>query len=137
MAKANSKGMTANGRSPFQNSYAGIPRWIMETDSYMKLNGSAVKLLNELCYQARKSNNGDLTLAFHVLKHRGWNSRTTIEKARDELIEADLIVCTREGKFLNPGGTCALYGLRWRAINESPKYRIESLPCAKRTPRCC
>ena len=135
MAKASSNGSTAKNRTNYQRGYAGIPRWVMETDDYKNLGGNAVKLLNELCYQYRKYNNGDLTVAWHVLKHRGWKSRTTIEKARDNLLEVDLIVCTREGRFLNPGGICALYALRWQAIDDSTKYRIDDLPVCKRTPR--
>lgn len=135
MALANSMGVTAKNRSTYRKSFAGIPRWVMETEDYKGLSGNAVKLLNELSYQYRKHNNGDLTVAWHVLNDRGWNSRTTIKKARDELLEADLIVCTREGRFLNPGGVCALYALRWEAISDSSKYQTEDLPVSKRRPR--
>lgn len=135
MANSNSKGVNANNRSVYQKSFAGIPRWIMETDDYKGLGGNAVKLLNELSYQYRKYNNGDLTVAWHVLKNRGWKSRTTIERARDELLSVDLIVCTREGRFLNPGGLCALYALRWLPINDSTKYRVEDLPVSKQRYR--
>lgn len=133
--KGNSKGVNAKNRSVYQRGFAGIPRWIMETDDYKGLSGNAVKLLSELSYQYRKHNNGDLTVAWHVLKSRGWNSRTTIDRARDELLGADLIFCTREGRFLNPGGLCALYALRWLPINDSNKYRIDDLPVSKRRPR--
>ncbi len=135
MALANSKGMTPTGRKAKVNSFAGIPRWLMETDDFIKLSASAVRLLLELSYQYRGANNGDLTLAWHVLKNRGWKSRTTIEKARDALLDADLIICTREGRFLNPGGVCALYAIRWRPINESSKYDLNEIPESKRRAR--
>lgn len=135
MKNANSRGATAKNRSAFKNGYAGIPRWVMETDDYKSLGGNACKLLQELCYQYRKYNNGDLTIAWNVLKDRGWRSRTTIDKARDDLLTVDLIVCTRQGRFLNPGGVCALYALRWLPINESNKFSIDDLPNEKRTPR--
>ena len=104
MARPNANGVNANNRRASKISFAGIPRWVMETDDYKTLGGNAVKLLNELSYQYRNYNNGDLTVAWHVLRNRGWNSRTTIDRARDELLKADLILCTREGRFLNPGG---------------------------------
>jgi hypothetical protein len=121
--------------SAYKRGFAGIPRLIMDSEDYRDLSASAVKLLVELAYQAREHNNGDLTTALHVLKDRGWKSRTTIKKAQDELLSADLIVCTREGRFLNPGGVCGLYALRWRGIDESTKYRLEDIPEGKRRPR--
>lgn len=133
--KANSRGMHPNGRNARRKGFAGIPREIIESEDYRSLSASAVKLLVELAYQYRGHNNGDLTTAWTVLKDRGWKSRTTIEKARDELLRADLIVCTREGRFLNPGGVCALYALRWCPINDSSKFSIDALPKDKRTPR--
>lgn len=136
VAKANSKGMLPSGRKADAKSYAGIPRVVMESEEYKRLSGSAVKLLVELSYQYKGKNNGDLTTALHVLKHRGWKARGTIEKARGELLEADLIVCTREGKFMNPGGMCGLYGIRWRPINENPsKFFMDDIPNEKKRPR--
>lgn len=135
MAKHNSKGATANNRSAYKRSFSGIPRWVMETGDYKRLSGNAVKLLVELGYQNRGNNNGDLTIAWHVLKDRGWNSRTTIENARDELLEADLILRTREGRFLNPGGVCALYAIRWLPLCDSTKFSTDDIPKGKRRPR--
>ncbi|MEM8489627.1 MAG: hypothetical protein AAF756_02290 [Pseudomonadota bacterium] len=91
----------------------------MNSREYMDLSGSAAKLLQELCYQLTDCNNGDLTLAFSVLQQRGWRSRATVERARDELLQADLIQQTRQGRFLNPGGICSLYGVTWLKIHES------------------
>ena len=118
MAKPNSKGMNAKGRSARTGSFAGIPRAVMQSDSYKSLSPKAVKLLLELAYQFRGANNGDLTVALTVLRSWGWKSRTTITQARDELLAADLIVCTRQGQFTNPGGKCALYALVWQPIHE-------------------
>ena len=99
-------------------SFAGIPRMVMNNPDYINLKGSAVKLLLELSRQYRGNNNGDLTVAYSVLKHRGFNSKDSIKRACDELLEANLIVRTREGRFSNPGGVCALYALSWLAIDE-------------------
>lgn len=123
------------GRAGRKISYAGIPRWIMELPEYRALGPSAIRLLLEFCYQYRGSNNGDLCCALNVLEPRGWKSRITIEKARDELVKADLIVQTRLGQFTNPGGVCSLYALRWVVINDSSKFRIDDLPISKRRPR--
>lgn len=126
----------SKGRKDSNKSYVGIPLWVAELDEFINLSFSAKSLLFELAYQYRGYNNGDLTVAYNVLKKRAWKSRTTIERARDELIEADLIVCTRVGQFLNPGGLCSLYALRWRPINENPrKFDYDDIPKGKRQPR--
>ena len=109
-------------------SFAGIPRAVMEHADYKSLNGNEVKLLLELAYQYRGSNNGDLTTAYSVLKNRGWSSRQTIDRAKKKLLQLGLITQTREGKFLNPGGKCALYALVWRPIDECPGKKLEVKP---------
>jgi len=139
--KSNSHKMMGNGRSAKSQftSYAGIPRIVMESDDYKSLSGSAAKLLNELSYQYRgkNHNNGDLTVAFAVLKNRGWKSRTTIEKARDALLAANLIACTRQGQFTNPGGYCSLFALVWAQIDDCPGKGLSVGPTRKplRLPR--
>jgi len=131
-----SRSVNEKGRKVNAKSYAGIPRVVMESDKFKSLSGSAVKLLLELSYQFRGHNNGDLTTAFTVLRERGWKARGTVDKAKQELLAADLIVCTREGRFMNPGGVCALYGLRWQPIQAHPaKFILEDIPSAKRRPR--
>jgi hypothetical protein len=71
-----------------------------------------------LASQYRGNNNGDLTIAYSLLKDRGFKSKGTIERSRDELLNANLIIKTREGRFTNPGGVCALFALTWQAIDE-------------------
>jgi len=99
-------------------SFAGIPRIVMDTDDYKNLNGNAVKLLLELAYQYRGTNNGDLSAAYSQMKSRGFRSKETLTNALKSLQVANLIVRTREGQFTNPGGRCALYALTWQPIDE-------------------
>jgi len=102
----------------FSGGFAGIPRIVMDSPDYINLSGNAVKLLNILAYQYKGSNNGDLTVAQSVLKSKGLKNKTTIARCRDELIEANLIMVTRQGQFTNPKGCCSLYALTWQPINE-------------------
>ena len=106
-------------------SFAGIPRIVLDNQDYIKLGGSAVKLLVELCRQYNGRNNGNLTAAWTCVKIRGFNSKATLSKAIKELIEANLIVITRTGYFQNPGGRCALYALTWLAIDECAGKNLE------------
>lgn len=118
MAKANGKGVNARGRNARPRSFAGIPRAVIEHPDYQSLHGNAVKLLVDLAYQYRGKNNGDLTASWSVLKRRGWSSQTTLAKALKQLLGANLITCTRQGKFMNPGGYPTLYALNWQPIDE-------------------
>jgi len=102
----------------FKNGFAGVPRKLMNSEKFNSLSANSVKLLLELCRQYRGSNNGDLTVALSVLIKRGFKSRDTINRARKQLEENKLIIQTRQGRFLNPGGVCALYALTWQPIDE-------------------
>ena len=75
-------------------------------------------VLFALAYQYQGKNNGDLTAAHSVMKTWGIASKTTLANAMNALLTANLIVRTREGRFLNPGGQCALYALTWQPIDE-------------------
>jgi hypothetical protein len=105
-----------------------IPHIVMDTDDYRNLPPNAVKLLNALVYQFRGKNNGDLTAAFTYMKDFGFKSQETLTKARDSLLEAGLIVKTRQGQFMNPGGRCALYALTWLPIDECSGKQLEIGP---------
>ena len=116
-----------------KQSFAGIPRSVILHPDYLNLNGNAVRLLVDLAFQFRGRNNGDLTTAFHVLKKRGWKSRQTIDRAKHQLLENSFIIETRSGRFLNPGGRCALYALTWLPIDECQGKSLEVGPTA--TPK--
>ena len=111
--------------------YAGIPRIVIESDDFKRLSKAAKVLLLLMAYQFRGANNGDLSAAPALLKDWGISSKTTTQKAVQELIERNLIIRTREGRFLNPGGRCALYALTWKPIDEC-QGKIEVSPT--RTP---
>ena len=105
-------------KNSIQGGFAGIPRMVMDNPDYLNLSGNAVKLLNELCRQYRGNNNGDLTVAYSLMKKRGFNSKGTITRSKDELLKAKMIIETRSGRFTNPGGVCALYALSWQPIDD-------------------
>lgn len=118
MRKANSAGMDAKGRNAKSKAFAALPHVVMEHEDYVHLPSCAKVLLFELIYQYRGKNNGDLHIAWSILRKRGFKSQATLSKAKKALLAADLIRCSREGVFLNPGRSCSLYALTWRAIDE-------------------
>ncbi|MBA4723478.1 MAG: hypothetical protein H2067_20375 [Alcanivorax sp.] len=106
------------GKANHPGGYIGIPRRLADHRDYLSLSTSAKVVLLALVYQYRGKNNGDLSAANRLLRRWGIKSSTTAQKAIKELLEANMIMRTREGRFLNPGGRCALYALTWEPIDE-------------------
>jgi len=94
--------------------FAALPHCLLESKVYIGLSSHAVKLLNDLLAQFKGFNNGDLCLSWSIMAKRGWKSRDTLNKARKELIEAELIIVSRYGDRKRPH----LYALTFFAVDE-------------------
>jgi hypothetical protein len=82
-----------------------------------------VKLLIDLTAQFKGFNNGDLCLTWSNMEKRGWKSRDTLNKARDELLKIELILISRRGDRRK----AQLYALTFLAIDEcNGKLDIEA-----------
>lgn len=123
----------AKGRTEAPGGFAGVPRVVMDCRDYTGLSYKSRALLFDLAYQYRGNNNGNLTCAFSILKYRGWKREATISAAVDELIRANLILRTREGRFANPGARCALYALTWQRVDECPGADLDHPPTIRPT----
>ncbi len=77
--------------------YAPLPYLVLQSQSLVALSPIAVKLLIDLLAQYNGFNNGDFAAAWKLMKKRGWHSQTTLQKAKDELIDAEFIMVTRQG----------------------------------------
>lgn len=108
--------------------FISIPRHVMRSESYKGLGGSAVKLLNALLYQYRGNNNGDLSTGWALMKQHGFKSQETLTRAKNELLQADLIMVTREGRFMNPNGQATLYAVTWAPIDDCRGKSLEVDP---------
>ena len=117
-----------NTRRGSKHRFMGIPHVVMDTDDYRSLSGNAVKLLNAMVYQYNGRNNGDINAAMGCLKDFGFKHGQTLSRATESLIEVNLIIRTRLGQFLNPGGRCALYALTWHAIDECQGKQLDVGP---------
>lgn len=71
-------------------------------------------------------NNGDLTVAWSVMKQRGWRSKTTLWRCKAMLIAAGFVYVTRRGHMPS---TCELLALTWFPLDVSPKFDPEALAC--------
>jgi hypothetical protein len=94
--------------------YSAMPHTVLASQRYIDLSLIAVKLLHDLHFHFRGKNNGDLSAAWTLMKPRGWKSRSSLFKARDELLQAGFIKITRMGGRRVPH----LYALTYLAIDE-------------------
>jgi len=97
------------------NEHIGVPHCVLDGAAYLSLNAHARMLLWDLAAQYRGNNNGDLCMAWKLMRKRGWKSEGTLCKAKLELLEACLIVETRKGARPNK---CSLFALTWYALDD-------------------
>lgn len=102
----------AKGRRE-SGSFVALPHAVIGGAEWARLSPAGVKLLLDLYGQYRGQNNGDLTLAWSIMKPRGWKSKQTLHRAKDELLAAGWIICTRQGGR----HTAGLYAVTWQAID--------------------
>jgi hypothetical protein len=94
--------------------FAALPHCLLASSVYIGLSAHAIKLLNDLLAQFKGFNNGDLCLAWSMMEKRGWKSRDTLNKARQELLDVELIEVSRHGDRKR----ATLYALTFFAIDE-------------------
>ena len=109
-----------------KTSFAGIPRLVMQCPDYIRLSGSAIKLLILLACQFTGWNNGNLCPAWTLMKDRGFSSKSTLSKAIQELLAAEMIILTRQGQFIR--NKAGLYALTWEPINECAGKNLDESP---------
>ena len=114
------------GRVKSKPAYPGgfllLPSALINCPKFRVLSSSAVKLLVDIGGQYNGKNNGDLCLAWKVMKPKGWNSEATLNRAKKELLESGFIAETRKGKRPN---LCSLYGITWQPLNPDPKLEVK------------
>ena len=103
----------AKGRSD-SGSFVAVPHAILESNNYATLSAPAVKLMLDLYGQYRGTNNGDFAMAWSMMSKRGWRSKDTLYRARDDLIDNGFIVQTRQGGKHQ----CSLYAITWQPIDD-------------------
>lgn len=109
MAKTKGKPLEAvNG------GYTPMPHAVLDSVAFKGASHTARSLLYELLRQHTGFNNGHLHLAQGWLRRRGWKSGDTIQRAKVELIERELIVQTKQGG-LNIGA--CRFALTWVNIS--------------------
>lgn len=113
MGRANRRAALA-AASREAGGFSAWPHACASSPYFYRLSNSAKALLFDLLGQLRRDNNGNLTCAYTVLHRRGWKSKATVQRARDELLKSGWIVVTRYGGL----GITELYALTFHAICE-------------------
>jgi hypothetical protein len=103
----------AKGRAE-RGSFVMLPHQLLNTQKYCELSAKSVKLLIDVYAQYKGKNNGDFSIAWKLMIKRGWVSKGTLYKARDELIEKGFLMLTRQGGKHQ----CSLYAVTWQSIDE-------------------
>ncbi len=102
--------------------FVAIPHAVLKSDAYIRLGAYGVKLLLDVLVQYRGSNNGALCASFSVMKERGWRSKETLQKAKEELKRKGLLVETRKGGRPN---RVSLYAVTWYPLDECEGKELE------------
>lgn len=93
-----------------------IPHVVLYSDAFVTLSGNGVKLLVDLAQQYNTRNNGALLCSWRYMSEkRGWKSQETLNRARIELLERDLICQTVQGRMPNKA---SWYGVTWAALDK-------------------
>ena len=117
--------------SKYTEPFVGIVRSVFDSPAFTALSPFACKLLLELAGQYRGDNNGNLTVAWSIVSKRGWRSRTTLYRAKKELINAGFAYVTRKGHMPS---TCELLALTWFPLDVNKKFDHEALACYESKP---
>lgn len=94
--------------------FVGIPISLWNHPDFFVLSGRAMKLLIDVAGQYNGRNNGDLCITMKVMRGRAWTSSDQLYKARNELIDRDLIRLSRQGGR----NLCSLYAVTWQGVDE-------------------
>jgi len=111
MAKSYTK---AKGRAE-KGRFVALPHHCLNHENYICMTYKAKALFVNLLLQYNGSNNGDLCIAFSLMKKQGWNSKQTLFLAMDELQHYGWVVRTRTGGMNN---TPHLYAMTFLAVDE-------------------
>jgi hypothetical protein len=125
-SEARNKRKRDTGRDGVQ--FVALPHIVLQSPSYRDLNHAARSLLLDIAMQHNRRNNGALVACEKYLAPLGWKSSQTITRALRELLEAKLLILTRQGFRPN---RAAWYALGWQSLDVSVGLDID--PRAYRT----
>lgn len=94
--------------------FVALPHAVLRSEAFAALSSIAIKLLLDLLAQFNGKNNGDLCAAWTLMEKRGWKSRETLARAKNELIEGGWLMVSRQGGR----HTATLFAVTFYAVDE-------------------
>ncbi|QKL94318.1 hypothetical protein HI802_19475 (plasmid) [Ralstonia solanacearum] len=109
------------GRSSYRDpgGFAAIPWTVLDSRAYQGLSLAAKALLIEIARQYHRNDNGRMIVTLAYLRTRGWTSNDTINRAKQELLDAGLIYETVKGCRPNKA---SWYAATWWALDKLDGY---------------
>ena len=115
MSKAGKAALKGAKQKREAGGFVALPFALLRSSEFAALTPHGVKLLIDLLAQYNLRNNGDLSMSFEkTMRPRGWKSKDTLNKARQELVDAGFITLTRQGGLHR----CSLYAVTFYAIDD-------------------
>lgn len=94
--------------------FLAVPMAVLDSPAYIALSTAARSLLWDVAAQLKGDNNGHLYCAWCVMEKRGWKSENTLNRAKKELLQSQLLFETRKGARPN---RAAWYAVTWLALD--------------------
>ena len=101
-------------RSPKSERFITIPNRCLDSENFASLSPHAVKLFMDFASKFTGFNNGDINMVWPEMRKRGWKSKETLYKSRDELIKKGWVIQTRQGW----NNHCSLYGITFLKLGD-------------------
>lgn len=117
--------LTGRGKAP---PFLMLRHYLLDSEEFGALSPIATKLFLEMARKYRGNNNGDISIAWSDCSKRGWVSKGTLQRARDELIDKGFAVVARHGRTR----LSYLYALTFLPIDPCAGKGLEAAPT--RTP---
>lgn len=93
-----------------------MPHVVLNSEAYKTLSSNAIRLLIDIAQQYNTYNNGALLASWRYMsENRGWKSSDLLSKAKNELLERELLIQTVQGQRPNKA---SWYGLGWLALDD-------------------
>jgi len=111
--------------------FVAMPRDFLRSRTLASLSPFAAKLLLDMLAAYNGRNNGDLCCTWVLMQPRGWRSKSTLEKARRELLDKGVIQLTRQGGRRWPN----FHALDLFWVDECKGKQLEVAPSGRPTNR--
>lgn len=99
--------------------FLALPHVVLESRAYRGVNTFARALLIDIAMQLRGSNNGRLLCSTAHMKPLGWTSQGTLQKAKADLLAAQLLYETVKGQRPHKA---SWYAVTWIPLERLPGY---------------